>query len=50
MKKTPYRAVPAGRISRMAHMGGLATRLAGGMLAEAHVRWPRANVRLPATC
>ncbi|WP_417583079.1 ABC1 kinase family protein [Nitrincola sp.] len=34
MTKTHQRAVPAGRISRMAHMGGLATRLAGGMLAE----------------
>lgn len=34
MKKTVSRAVPAGRVSRLAHMGGLMTRVASGMVAE----------------
>lgn len=34
MKKTTSRPVPAGRLNRMAHMGGLMTRVASGMLAE----------------
>ncbi len=34
MKDNVSRPVPAGRLSRMAHMGGLVTRVASGMLAE----------------
>lgn len=34
MKEKASRPVPASRLSRMAHLGGLATRVAGGMLAE----------------
>lgn len=31
---TPHLAVPSGRLSRLARLGGLASRVAGGMLAE----------------
>lgn len=34
MKHNSSRPVPAGRFSRMAHLGGLATRIASGMVAE----------------
>lgn len=34
MKDNNSRSVPTGRMSRMAHVGGLMTRVAGGMLAE----------------
>ena len=34
MKDHQSRSIPSGRVSRMAHMGGLVTRVASGMLAE----------------
>ena len=42
--KSPASSVPRGRFARLAHLGGLAGRVAGGMFAEGMRQVARGNV------
>jgi hypothetical protein len=44
--KHPASSVPSSRFERLAHLGGLAGRVAGGMLAEGMRQVARGNLRL----
>jgi predicted unusual protein kinase regulating ubiquinone biosynthesis (AarF/ABC1/UbiB family) len=45
--KTPYSPLPRGRLDRLAHLGGLAGRVAGGMVAEGLRQVARGNLPRP---